>query len=139
MTDVLARSRTNWWSIGLWAAQILLALAYGAAGGMKTFMPIADISAQMAWAAASPDWLIRFIGVAELAGAVGLILPSATRILAWLTPLAALGLSVIQVLAISLHAVRGETTMTLPANIVFLALAMFVVWGRWQKAPIASR
>jgi uncharacterized membrane protein YphA (DoxX/SURF4 family) len=139
MTDVAARSRPNWWSIGLWAVQVLLALGFGAAGVMKLFMPIADISAQMAWAAASPEWLVRFIGFAELAGALGMILPAATRILPWLTPLAALGFGVIQVLAIGVHAVRGETAMTLPINLVLLALSLFVMWGRWQKAPVSPR
>jgi hypothetical protein len=139
MTDVSAPRRPSWWSIGLWAVQILLALAFGSAGVMKTFMPIVDISAQLAWAAAAPEWLVRFIGLAELAGALGVILPAATRILPWLTPLAALGFGVIQILAIGVHAVRGEAAVTLPVNLVLLALSLFVVWGRWQKAPIAPR
>ena len=139
MTDVATGSGRNWWSIGLWVAQVLLAFAFGAAGVMKLFMPIADISAQLAWAAASPEWLVRFIGFAELAGAVGMILPAATRILPWLTPLAGLGFAVIQVLAIGVHAARGETAMSLPVNLVLLALSLFVAWGRWRKAPIAPR
>ena len=139
MTNSAATSGRNWWSIGLWVVQVLLALAFGAAGVMKAFTPIVDISTQMAWVAATPDWLVRFIGFAEIAGALGMILPAATRILPWLTPLAALGLTVIQVLAIGLHATRGETAMTLPVNLVLLALSLFVAWGRWRKAPIAPR
>jgi uncharacterized membrane protein YphA (DoxX/SURF4 family) len=139
MTNLTANSRRNWWSIGLWVAQVLLALAFGSAGVMKLFMPIADLSAQMNWVTVTPDWLVRFIGFAELAGGLGMILPAATRILPWLTPLAALGFAVIQVLAIGTHASLGETAMTLPINLVLLALSLFVAWGRWRKAPIAPR
>jgi uncharacterized membrane protein YphA (DoxX/SURF4 family) len=139
MTSATATSGRNWWSIGLWVVQVLLALAFGSAGVMKLFMPIADISTQMAWAAASPEWLVRFIGFVEIAGALGMILPAATRILPWLTPLAGLGFAIIQVLAIGVHAARGETAMSLPVNLVLLALSLFVAWGRWRKAPIAPR
>ena len=139
MTNVAATFGRNWWSIGLWVAQALLALLYAVAGYSKLFTPIADLAVMMAWAPTLPEWLVRFIGIAEIAGALGLILPAATRILPWLTPLAALGLSVIQVLAIGLHAMRGETAMTLPVNLVLLGLALFVLWGRWRKAPIAPR
>ncbi|MEO7224240.1 MAG: DoxX family protein, partial [Devosia sp.] len=59
----------------------------------------------------------------------GLILPLLTGILAWLTPLAALALVVVQVLAIGFHLMRKEPQI-LPANLVLLALAAFVVWGR---------
>ena len=75
----------------------------------------------------------------ELAGALGMILPAATRILPWLTPLAALGFAVIQVLAIGTHALLGETAQTLPINLVLLALSLFVAWGRMRKAPILPR
>jgi membrane protein DedA with SNARE-associated domain len=68
-----------------------------------------------------------------------MILPAATRILPWLTPLAALGFALIQVLAIVVHANLGETAMTLPINLVLLALSLFVLWGRWRKAPISPR
>lgn len=68
-----------------------------------------------------------------------MILPAATRIAPFLTPLAALGFVIIQVLAISFHGIRGETGQTLPLNIVYLALSLFVLWGRTRKAPIPSR
>ena len=139
MTSIDTGSRRNWWTIGLWAVQILLALAFGSAGVMKLFMPIAALEPQMGWVTAMPELLVRFIGFVEIAGALGMILPAATRILPWLTPLAALGFAMIQVLAIGLHAMRGETAMSLPANLVLLALSLFVVWGRWRKAPIALR
>jgi hypothetical protein len=139
MTDAVSVSGRNWWSIALWVVQVLLAFLYAFAGYTKLFTPIPDLAAMMAWAPTMPEWLVRFIGLAEIAGALGMILPAATRILPWLTPLAALGFTVIQILAIGLHALRGETAMTLPFNALLLALSLFVLWGRWRKAPIAPR
>ena len=60
---------TNWWSVGLWAAQIALALAFGASGVTKLFQPVETLAAAMEWVAHSPPALVRFIGFAELAGA----------------------------------------------------------------------
>ncbi len=140
MSDAMSSgARRNWWSIGLWVAQVLLALVFGAAGVMKLMTPIADLGAMMNWVTVSPEALVRFIGFVELAGALGMILPALTRILPFLTPLAALGFAVIQVLAIGTHAALGETASTLPMNLVLLALALFVAWGRWKKAPIGPR
>lgn len=129
----------RWLGISLWVAQLLLALAFGAAGVWKSFTPMAELAEAMNWVAASPDWLVRFIGIVEIAGALGMILPAATRILPFLTPLAALGFAVIQVLAIGVHASLGETAGTLPVNLVLLALAVFVVWGRFRAAPVPAR
>lgn len=118
----------NFW---LWVAQVLLAALYGFAGYMKAFRPIASLAPMMAWTAEMPR-LTRVIGVLELLGALGMLLPIPTGILPWLTALAALGLVVIQILAIGFHARRGETARSLPLNVVLLLLAAFVVWGRWS-------
>jgi hypothetical protein len=83
----------------------------------------------MGWAPEMPR-LTRFIGVMEILGALGMLLPIPTNILPWLTPLAAIGFVVIQILAIGLHLRRGEARV-LPMNIVILALSIFVVWGRF--------
>jgi hypothetical protein len=121
-------------------AQLLLLVAFGAAGLMKLTQPVAQMAAMgMGYVTTVPEWLIKFIGTCEVLGALGMVLPSVTRVAPFLTPLAALGFSVIQVLAIGLHATRGETAMTLPANLILLALSLFVLWGRWRKAPIAPR
>ncbi len=117
----------NFW---LWVAQVLLALLYGWAGYMKTFRPPAELK-MMPWAVEMQS-LTRFIGIVELLGALGMILPIPTGILPWLTPLAAIGLTVIQILAIAFHARRGETAKSLPLNLVLLVLSVFVVWGRWS-------
>jgi hypothetical protein len=80
--------------------------------------------------------LIRFIGIAEVFGALGLILPAALRILPILTPLAAIGLAIIMSLATALHASKGEPIVT---QVAFLLLTLFVVWGRGSKVPISAR
>jgi hypothetical protein len=80
--------------------------------------------------------LIRFIGIVEILDALGLILLTALRVLSILTPLAALGLTIIMGLATALHASKGEPIVT---QMVFLLLTLFVVWGRFSKAPISAR
>jgi hypothetical protein len=115
-------------NLWLWAAAGLLAVAYLMAGGMKATQPIDKLAGQMKWPADLPR-LTRFVGWAEVLGAIGLILPLLTGILVWLTPLAALCLVLVQVLAIGFHLRRGEPQI-LPANLVLLLLAAFVAWGR---------
>jgi len=124
------------WHIGLWVAQVLLAVGFGMAGFMKLATPYADLAQKMAWAQHTPEALVKFIGVVELAGALGLILPAATRIKLFFTPFAVSGLVVIMVLAIGLHVSIGE----MPApNFVLGGIAALVAWGRWRKAPISPR
>ncbi|GAB3764812.1 DoxX family protein [Spirosoma pomorum] len=123
------------WHITLWVLQVLLALAFGMAGFMKLTVPIAELAKQMLWTAQVPIGLVRFIGVAELAGALGLILPALTRIRPSLTGLAAGGLALVMVLAAGFHLTRGEMGMAVP-SVVLGVLAGIVVWGRAEKAPI---
>jgi uncharacterized membrane protein YphA (DoxX/SURF4 family) len=121
----------------LWTLQIVLAVVFGAAGLMKLVVPIATLAAQDPWIGDAPG-LIHFIGVAEIAGAIGVIVPAATRILPLLTPLAAAGLTAIMILATAFNASRGDwwsIALTVPLG----ALAAFVAWGRFRRAPIASR
>lgn len=144
MSDVQTLPNSNRapfrWQVALWAAQILLALLFGAAGAMKTFMaPEALVPMGLNFATEIPTWLLRFIGLCEMAGAVGIILPAATRIMPILTSLAALGFATIQVLAIGFHLLRGEIVEVATMNVALLALSAFVVWGRNAKAPITSR
>ncbi|RPE70953.1 DoxX-like protein [Pacificibacter maritimus] len=127
------------WNIGLWVAQGLLAAMFMMAGATKLASGSAELVAMgMGWAENAPFLLIKFIGLAEVAGALGLILPAATRIMPHLTKLAAAGLCVIMVLAAGVHILRGEFAVV-PVNLVLFALAAFVVWGRTNKAPIAPR
>ena len=124
-------------SISLWIAQILLALVFGFAGAMKLFTPIEELAKNAAWIKDS-EFLIRFIGTSELVGALGMVLPSLSRIKPKLTSLAAVGLFVVMVLATGFHVMRGEAKFT-PMPLALGALAAFVAWGRFRKAPIAAR
>lgn len=79
--------------------------------------------------------LVIFIGISEFLGGLGLLLPALTHILPWLTPLAAVGLAIILLLAIIFHARRGEG-QGIVVNIVILALALFIAYGRFVVAPL---
>ena len=125
-------------NVTLWAVQILLALVFAFAGFAKLTQPTSALAASMTWVTDVPTGLVRFIGAAELAGALGLLLPSLTRIRPRLTALAALGLLLVMVLAGGFHLSRGEGGM-LPVNVVLAALAAFVTWGRGKAASIAAR
>lgn len=125
--------------IALWVGQALLAAAFGMAGAMKLTTSNADLLANgMAWVERFPDFMHYVIGTAEVLGAIGLIVPAATRILPKLTGAAALGLLAVMVLAGIDHAGAGETGM-LPVNAVLGGLAAFVAWGRLSGAPIPAR
>ena len=119
---------TTFW---LWAAQILLALLYGAVAVFKTTQPIPALAKAIVWPGDVPSAFVRFVGISEGLAAIGMLAPILTGILPWLTPVAALCLSLIQILAIGFHAVRGETKRTLAMNLVLLALSSFVAWGLW--------
>jgi hypothetical protein len=124
--------------VGLWIAQALIFLAFASAGLAKLLMPIPQLAAMMPWAGQYSEAFVRAIGVIDLAGGIGVLLPALPRIMPSLTVLAALGCSVLQVFALVFHISRGEAAVT-PLNFVLLALAIFVLWGRGRKAPIASR
>ncbi len=126
------------WHITLWIAQALLALGFFASGWGKMIWPMEQINAQVPWASAVPEYLMRFIGVSEVLGAVGLILPALTRIRPGLTILSAGGLALIMALAAGFHLFRTEYFMIL-YNIVYFAFAIFIVWGRMVKRPIQPR
>lgn len=124
--------------IGLWVVQVILALMFGMAGAMKALTPIDELAVDMAWVTAVPPACVRFVGASELLGAIGLIVPAATRIRPKLTGYAASGIALIMALAAALHLYLGEASMV-PINVVLGALAGFVIWGRLVKAPISPR
>ena len=121
----------------VWIVQVLLALVFLSSGFMKLTQPLDALALQLAWVGDTPGWLVRFIGVAELLGAIGLIVPAATRIRPELTPLAALGLVVVMALAIIVHLVRGEMLFAF-GPLVLLLLAAFVVYARRRTLPFRS-
>lgn len=125
-------------NIGIWIAQLLGAAAFIMAGVMKLATPIPELSAMMPWTGEYSEGFVRLMGVIDMAGGLGLLLPSLTRIMPRLTVIAAALCVVLQVLAIGFHASRGEF-MVLPTNAVYIAFALIVLWGRGRKAPIAPR
>ena len=119
-------------NIALWIAQGLLAALYLLVGSMKTFQPAkVRANSRMTWAHGQPDQYIRFVGIPEVLGGLGLILPLLTGILPWLTVLAAIGLTLIQVLAIFQEHLPRKEYQSIPLNVVLLGLSIFVVIGRW--------
>src|ERR671922_2107430 len=114
----------------LWIVQGLLALIFLFSGGMKLVLPLEALTSQMPL----PGLFVRFIGVAEVLGAIGLILPGLLRIRPSLTPLAAAGLVLIMIGATVLTLAGGEVTPALIPLVVGL-LAAFVAYGRWRLAP----
>jgi len=113
----------------LWAIQILLALVFLFAGAMKLIMPMDQIAKQLSL----PVGLIHFVGVAEILGAIGLILPWLLQIRPWLTPLAAAGLLIIMIGA---TVVALQTPPLAGALLPFVTglLCAFLARGRW-RAP----
>jgi hypothetical protein len=116
----------------LWIVQGLLALLFLWAGGMKLVLPLEQLSGPIAL----PGWFVRFIGVAEVLGAIGLILPGLLRLRPGLTPLAAAGLVAIMIGATVLTLLSGDLAMALMPLVVGL-LAAFIVYGRWSRAAAA--
>jgi len=119
----------------LWVAQGLLAVAYVLAGSMKAFRPLEQLSKNMKWVSSVPAGLVRFVGIAEVLGAIGLILPMVTSVAPALTIAAAAGLVIVQLCAIVFHLFRGEVR-GVPANFVLLLLALLVLVGRLVIVPI---
>ena len=125
-------------NIVLWVVQVLLALMFGMSGFMKATQPIEQLSAMLPWAAQVSPLLVRFIGISELLGAIGLLLPSLLRIKPVLTPLAAAGLVLVMLFATVFHLSRGESS-AIGMNIIIMLMAAFVAWGRTKKAPIQPK
>lgn len=121
-------------NIALWILQVLLAALYLWHGWLFVAPP-ADI-VEMMNSNIAPGLRI-FIGMAELLAAAGLILPSLTRILPWLTALAAAGLMIVMGSAAVFHLFRGEIGSAITTTVLFV-LVTFVAYMRWKVKPIVS-
>jgi uncharacterized membrane protein YphA (DoxX/SURF4 family) len=119
----------------LWVAQIVVGLAFIMAGTMKAFRAEQATQRGMKWVGEVPRGLVAFIGISELLGGLGLILPAATGVLSWLTPLAGACLAVVMLLAAAFHASRKEYN-GIPINLVLLILSAFVAYGRFIVIPL---
>jgi putative oxidoreductase len=124
-------------NVSLWIVQFLLAGVFTLTGFMKVATPIAVLGQKMAWVIGAPA-LVRFIGICEIAGAVGLILPSAFQVRPKLTAYAATGLFTIMLLAVPFHIYRGEAKV-IAVPVLLGVMAAFVAWGRFRGAPIEAR
>jgi hypothetical protein len=117
-------------SRALWIVQGLLALLFLFAGGMKLVVPLEKLAGSVPL----PGPFMRFIGVAEVLGAIGLILPGLLRIRPGLTPLAASGLVIIMIGATVITLAGGDLAQV-PIPLVVGLLSAFVAYGRWRLAP----
>lgn len=95
----------------LWIVSLFLAALFAATGTLKLVVPRARLARRLHWAAAWPPERIKLLGLAEVAGALGLLLPAATGIAPPLTPLAALCLAVLMVGAVRTHQRLGEPVL----------------------------
>ncbi|GAA4461932.1 DoxX family protein [Phytohabitans houttuyneae] len=124
----------------LWALQIMWGFFFAGSGFGKVLLYDATLYAEapraVAWYAAVPQPLIVLIGVCEVLGGIGLILPAITRVRPKLVPLAAAALALTMVLAAGFHLVRGEFSLV-PATVVLGAVAAFIAVGRSHHRPIA--
>jgi DoxX-like family len=118
----------------LWVVQGLLALLFLFAGGMKLILPLE----QMTGPVPIPGFLLRFIGVVEVLGALGLILPGLLGIRPGLTPLAAAGLVIVMIGA-TVITLAGDAAAPALIPLAVGLLAAFVAYGRWRLAPIGRR
>ncbi|MFH8682125.1 DoxX family protein [Streptomyces lydicus] len=115
----------------LWSLAGVLAVAFLAAGAMKLSQPKEKLAASgMGWTEGVSAGTVKLIGALEVLAALGLVLPAALGIAPVLAPLAALGLVLVMLGAVVVHARRGEAQM-IAVNLVLLALAAVVAWGRF--------
>jgi uncharacterized membrane protein YphA (DoxX/SURF4 family) len=114
----------------LWIVQVLLALAFLNAASRKLVRQKGKPSKGMAWREDFSQSTVRLVGILEVLGAVGLVLPALTGVLPRLTPLAAAGLVLTMIGAALTHLRRGEHE-TIPVIAVLMVLALFVAYGRF--------
>jgi putative oxidoreductase len=122
-------------NVTLWVMQILLALAFFAHGWLF-LAPPPEIAAQMN--ASLPRWFQLFLGIAEVAAAIGLTLPGLTRIMPGLVAWAAVGIMIVMVSATVFHVVRSEISSA-AITLLLLAMATFVAYMRLRVLPIVPR
>jgi uncharacterized membrane protein YphA (DoxX/SURF4 family) len=121
----------------LWIIAIVLAVVFVGSGLMKQFVPKEKlVTSGQGWAQDVSPTNIRLIGVAEILGAIGLVVPAAVHIAPILVPLAAAGLVLVMVGAVVVHAQRREP-MNVVVNVVLIVLAVFVAWGRFGPYSFA--
>lgn len=122
-------------NIIVWMVQLALAAVFLMAGYMKLFTPIQELSSFLPWVEEVPNILVKFIGLTELIGGIGVFLPSLFKNKAHYAYCAAWSLCFVMILAMIFHLFRGEFA-AIPVNLILFALLYFVGWGRHKKVPI---
>ncbi|QIS11017.1 DoxX family protein [Nocardia arthritidis] len=118
-------------NIWLWVLQSVLAAVFAAAGLYKLLAPRAALADNLGdWVNAVPAPVVKSLGLVEALGAIGLIAPAITGIAPILTPIAAVGVGVVMMGAIAVHARRGEYVQ-IEGNFVLAVMAVAVAWGRF--------
>ena len=117
-------------NIALWIIAGFLAVAFLGAGLTKLTQPKEKLATRMAWTKDFSAGMVKTIGALEILAAIGLILPAVLGVAPVFVPLAALGLVALMIGAVATHARRKESQM-IAGNLVLLALAAVVVWGRF--------
>lgn len=123
----------------LWVFQFVLALVFGAMGTMKLLLGQQQLADLMIWPGLVPMDLVRYNGAAELAGALGLVLPGLLHVKPWLTCYAAYGLTMIMVMAMGFHLSHSGWYLVFP-NLLLGGMALFVGIGRTEDhTPLPER
>ena len=134
---------TKAFNVLLWTLQILWGVFFSFTGFGKILAYDPAVWNHMlhnvAWFSAVPQGLFVFIGVCEFLGGIGLILPAMTAVKPKLTPFAAIGLTLVMILAAIFHIVRGESHFFVPVNLVLGGVAAFIAYGRLMALPIVAR
>ncbi|MFC3812240.1 DoxX family protein [Lacihabitans lacunae] len=125
-------------NIVLWVLQVVFAGMFIMAGFSKVAQSPEELVQMLPWVADVPAGLVKFIGVSELLGGIGLLLPALLKIKPELTSYAAYGLAVVMLLAAFFHGSRGEFS-AIGTNVVIGGILAYVGWARIKKAPIAAK
>lgn len=122
----------------LWILQIILFLVFMVSGVLKLVLPADQLGEWLTWPKEVPGYLLPLNGVAELLGALAMVLPGLTGRMPQLTSWAGYGLLVIMIMAAGFHLSHSGAIM-LPANVLFGAMAGFVGWGRGSQVPLEGK
>lgn len=117
-------------SLALWILAGLLALAFAASGLSKIFGTRSQMIEKTPYVEDFPQNAVRLIGIVELLGALGLILPAAVDVAPGLVPVAAIGLALVMVGAVVVHLRRGEGLPSTVPALVLALLSLLLAWGR---------
>ncbi|MBV9227861.1 MAG: DoxX family protein [Chloroflexi bacterium] len=121
-------------NITLWIIQALVAILFLIVGYLKAFQPLDTLAKSFKWIPSFPPSFVRFLGICEILGAIGIVLPPLTHILPWLAIAAAVGFILAAGGGAIVHIARREYAVIVP-NIILVILSAFVIYGRLTLAP----